>query len=78
MKRRDIIPEQEKAKAFMRRWLEVQPEKMLVDISRETGIPLTNLYYWVNGKTLNFKTPAYVQAVNKWMARHKNDIRVSP
>jgi hypothetical protein len=70
---RPIAPEQALAKDAMRAWLVKHPHMMLSDIARETCIPLTSLFYWVNGVTCNFKTPAYVQAVEKWMKAHDHD-----
>ena len=70
---RAIAPEQALAKDCMRAWLVKHPHMMLSDIAKETCIPDSSLYYWINGMTLNFKTPAYVQAVEAWMRTHDHD-----
>ena len=70
---RSIDPQQALAKDAIRAWLDRRPYKRLTDISAETCIPLSSLYYWINGNTLNFKNPAYVQAVAKWVEAHDHE-----
>ncbi len=72
-KTRAISPDQAFAKDAMRAWLVKHPHLLLSDIARETCIPLSSLYYWINGMTCNFKTPAYAEAVAKWVEGHDHD-----
>jgi predicted transcriptional regulator len=67
---RSIIPEQAAAKAAILQHLVDNPHVVLSDIARDTGVPMPTLYYWINGRTLNLKTPAYWQAIQKWVEAH--------
>jgi len=71
---RAAIPEQQEAKNIMRAWLIKHPHHVLSDIAHESKIPFHNLYSWINGRSLNFKTPAYVESVEKWVKRHESEI----
>jgi hypothetical protein len=72
-KTRAIHPDQALAKDAMRAWLVRHPHLLLSDIARETCIALPTLFNWINGVTLNFKTPAYVEAVERWVKAHDHD-----
>ena len=69
---RSIIPEQAAAKAAILKYLKSNPHIVLSDISRETCVPLDTLSKWVNGRTLNLKTPAYWQAIQNWVEAHND------
>ena len=68
------ISEQLEAKNIMKAWLLKHRHKLLTDIAHETAIPLTSLYSWINGRSLNFRTPAYIHAVEQWVARHESEV----
>ena len=68
------IPEQAESKQVMRAWLAQNPHVVLSDIAHETAIPFTSLYSWINGRTLNFKTRAYIQAVARWIKKHESEV----
>jgi hypothetical protein len=68
------IPEQLEAKKTMLAWLERHPFQVLDDIAKETCIPRTSLYFWINGQTRNFRTPAYVQAAQAWVKKHESEL----
>ena len=69
---RSIIPEQASAKAAILQHRAENPHVVLSDIARDTCVPLATLYYWINGRTLNLKTPAYWQAIQKWVEAHND------
>jgi predicted transcriptional regulator len=67
---RAIIPEQQAAKAAILQYLDENTHIVLTDIARDTCVPMPTLYYWIKGRTLNLKTPAYWQAIAKWVEAH--------
>ena len=67
---REAIPEQIEMKAHIKEHLP-KHGMVLGDVARETAIPEKTLYFWVNGRTTNILTQAYIQALRKWMKAHK-------
>lgn len=70
---RAIYPEQAEWKQAMRHYLATHAYILLSDIARDTAVPHATLYYWINGRTLNIKTRAYVEAIARWVKAHEND-----
>jgi predicted transcriptional regulator len=70
---RAIIPMQQEWKSAIRRYLEEHAYIVLSDIARDTAVPVATLYYWLNGRTLNLKTRAYVEAIAQWVEAHDHE-----
>jgi len=64
---RAITPEQSCAKEKIKAYLLKNRHVLVSDIARATGISMPTLYYWINGRTLNLRTPAHVEAIKKWV-----------
>ena len=69
---REIIPEQAEAKEKIKDYLMKNRHVLLPDIANECGIGPQTLYSWINGRTLNLKTPAYWKAIQKWVKENCN------
>lgn len=72
MRKKGIEPEQEQAKDFVRDYLIRNEWHGAARLSKETGVPISTLCYWLNGRTDNLKTPAYFEAIQKWIKEHQS------
>ena len=68
---RKTYPQQAELKTAILEVLERKPWLVLADVSHDTCVPLSTLYFWVNNITLNMRTPAYLEALRDWVEAHK-------
>ncbi len=72
MRKKGIEPVQKQAKKFIRKYLIKNAWYGAARLSKETGIPLSTLSLWLNGRTDNLKTPAYFEAIQQWIKEHQS------
>ena len=72
VRKKGIEPEQHAAKEYIRNHLINNTWYGVSRLSEDTGVPVTTLYYWLNGRTLNLKTKVYWQRIRRWIKRKES------
>ena len=67
---RTIMPEQAALKAAIRAHLERNTHVLLGDIARACCLDYARVYYWLNGRTLNMREGAGLDALRRWVQEH--------
>jgi len=68
---RKTYPQQSELKTAILSVLADKPYIVLSDIAHDSCVPYSTLYFWLNGTTMNMKTKAYLQSLEKWVEAHK-------